>query len=133
MDDMVKDGKSFIVRAKKNPRKAIAELIDDGKELVGDLQDDTQDKLSDVADEYKSLMDGLSHDARLVVGGLLDRGKKIIDRVPGKKRLEKEISQRIQELLELFNLPSQKELDSLERRIKKLNTKVAALSKAKAA
>ncbi len=81
----------------------------------------------------KSLMDGLSHDARLIVEGILGRGKKVLDKVPGKKRVEKEISRRIRELPELLNLPSQKEIDTLEQRIKKLNAKVAALSKAKAA
>lgn len=133
IDDMVKDGKSFITKAKKSPRKAIAELIDDGKDLVEDLQDDAQDKLSDVTDDYKSILDGLSHDARLVVEGLMGRGKKAFDKVPGKKLVEKEINRRIQALPELFNLPNQKELKSLDQRIKKLNAKVAALNKAKAA
>ena len=133
VDDMVKDGKSFLAKAKKNPRKAIAELIDDGKDLVEDLKDDTQDKVSNVADEYKSMLDGLSHDARLLAEMLLDRGQKAFDKVPGKKRVEKELGRRIEALFERYNLPSQKEIDLLESRIKKLNAKVTALSKVKAA
>ncbi len=132
IDDMVKDGKSFLTKARKNPRKAVAELIDDGKNLVENLQDDTQDKMSDVADDYKSLMDGLGHDARLLMEGLLGRGKKAFDKVPGKKRVEREINRRIQELPALLNLPNQKEIDSIVRRVKNLHTKVEALKKANA-
>ena len=61
--------------------------------------------------------------------GLLGRSKKAFDKVPGKKRVEKEINRRIQELPALLNLPSQREIDSIVRRVKNLHTKVEALKK----
>jgi len=64
--------------------------------------------------------------------GLLGRGKKAFDKVPGKKSVEKEINRRIQEFPALLNLPSQREIDSILRRVKNLHTKVEALKKANA-
>ncbi|CAB5107118.1 hypothetical protein D3OALGB2SA_2194 [Olavius algarvensis associated proteobacterium Delta 3] len=133
VNGVVKESRSFIAKTGKNPRKTISGLIDDGKELVEDLQNNTRDKMAGVVDDYKSIVHGVSQDTRLIMEALVDGGKKAFDKVPGKQKVQKAISGQIQEIPSLLNLPSQKEVDSIVRRLKKLNTKVETLSKAQAA
>lgn len=129
----VKESRSFLAKTGKNPRKTVSRLIDDGKELVEDLQNNARDKMAGVVDDYKSIVNGVGQDTRLIMVALVDGGKKAFDKVPGKQKLEKAISGQIQEIPALLNLPSQKEVDSIVRRLKKLNNKVETLSKAQAA
>jgi polyhydroxyalkanoate synthesis regulator phasin len=59
---------------------------------------------------------------------VIDGGKKALDQVPGKQRIEKEIASRMKTMPARFNLPSKKDIDSLVSRVKQLNAKVDALT-----
>jgi hypothetical protein len=57
----------------------------------------------------------------------------VLDKVPGKQKLEKAVRIRIRRLPAQFNLPSKKDVDGLARRVGTLNKKVDALHRAVAA
>jgi polyhydroxyalkanoate synthesis regulator phasin len=133
VDGVAKDGKAFLTKAGKNPREAFNDLIDESKELVDDLRSSTRDKIDDLMVDIKILKEGLEKDTQLVVADLIDGSKKVLNQVPGKQRIEKEISSRMVAMPAKFNLPSRKDIERLARQVKQLNTKVDALNKAQAA
>jgi hypothetical protein len=129
----VKESRSLLVKTGKNPRKTLSGMIDDGMLRVEDLQNDLRDKMTEAVDDYKSVINGIGQDSRLILEAAVDGGKKAFDKVPGKQKLEKAISIRVQDLPALLNLPSQKEINRILRRLKNLDSKVEALSKAQTA
>lgn len=133
VDGVAKDGKAFLTKAGKNPREAVNDLIDESKALVDDLRSSTRDKIDDLMVDIKILKEGLEKDTRLVVADAIDGSKKVLNQVPGKQRIEKEISSRMVAMPAKFNLPSRKDVERLARQVKRLNTKVDALNKAQAA
>jgi len=132
VNGVVKEGRSFLAKAGKAPRKTVSRMIDDGKELVEDLQKGTHDRLVEVVGDYKSMINGIGRDTRLIAEELIGGGFKAFDKLPGKQKLEKAVSIRLQEVPNLLNLPSQKEVESLVNSLNKLDIEVAALSKAQA-
>jgi polyhydroxyalkanoate synthesis regulator phasin len=68
-----------------------------------------------------------------VLADVIDGSKKALNQVPGKQRIEKEISSRMEAIPAKFNLPSKKDIDGLVNRVKRLNAKVDALNKTQAA
>ncbi|MGB5985529.1 MAG: hypothetical protein WBG37_09515 [Desulfobacterales bacterium] len=130
VNGIVKEGRSFLAKAGKNPRKTFVGMIDDGMERVEELQHDARDRMAEVVEDYKELINGIGHDTQLIVEDILDGGKKALDKLPGKKMVEKEISRGMEKIPGLLNIPSQKEINSLTRRVRKLHNKVEGLSKA---
>jgi polyhydroxyalkanoate synthesis regulator phasin len=128
VNGLAKDGRAFLTKAGKSPRETFNDLIDDGKEVVEDLRSSTRDKLTDLVDEAKRFLKGVEKDTYLVMADVIDGGKKALDQVPGKQRIEKEISSRMKTIPAKFNLPSKKDIDSLVSRVKQLNAKVDALT-----
>jgi hypothetical protein len=128
-----KDGRKFLTQARKAPRKALNGLVDDGKTFVDDLRIGTRDKMKEISIDFKIFREGVEGDARLIWSEAVDGGKKMFDKVPVKRRIETEVSNRVASIKTKFNLPSQKDIDRLSRQIKTLNTKVNKLSKAQAA
>ncbi len=133
IDTLVDDGKAFLKKAKKDPKKAFNQLVDDGKEFIEELKDDTRGKLDNLIEDYKTVLKGIEKDARMVKKDLLDNGKKVMDKVPGKQKIEKKISSTIKSIPSQLNMPSKKDIDSLVRGMKELNEKVDTLSKVYAA
>ena len=101
----IKSGRSWVADLKKAPRKADA----------------------------RTLIKGIEKDARLVVDEVVSGGRQALDRVPVKRKIEKEVRVRIRRLPAQFNLPSKKDVDGLARRVGTLNKKVDALHRAVAA
>ena len=79
------------------------------------------------------MLEGVGKDARLVVDEVVSGGRQVLDKVPGKQRIEKELRSRIQTLPAQLNLPSKKDIDGLARRVNRLNKKIEALQQAVAA
>ncbi len=128
VNGLAKDGRAFLTKAGKTPRETFTDLMDDGKEVVEELRSSTRNKLTDLVGEVKCFLEGVEKDVRLVVADVIDGGKKALDQVPGKQRIEKEISSRMKTMPAKFNLPSKKDIDSLVSRVKQLNAKVDALT-----
>ena len=133
VDGLAKDGQTFLTKAGKAPLKTINELVDEGKEQIDSLRSRTRDRLEELAVDLKVMRAGVEKDSRMVIADVIDGGKKALDQVPGKQRIEKEISSRMQAIPAAFDLPSKKDIDALTRQVKNLNTKVNKLSKASAA
>ena len=133
VDGLAKDGQTFLTKAGKAPLKTINELMDEGKEQIDSLRSRTRDRLEELAVDLKVMREGVEKDSRMVIADVIDGGKKALDQVPGKQRIEKEISSRMQAIPAAFDLPSKKDIDALTRQIKNLNTKVNKLSKTSAA
>jgi gas vesicle protein len=129
VNGLAKDGRAFLTKAGKSPRETFNDLIDDGKEVVEDLRSSTRDKLTDLVDEAKRFLKGVEKDTYLVMADVIDGGKKALDQVPGKQRIEKEISSRIETIPAKFNLPSKKDIERLACQVEDLSTKVNKLSK----
>lgn len=130
LDGLGKDGRELLTKASKHPRETVKDLLDDGKGRVKDIRNQTKEKLQSIADEFKEIKKGVKKDAGLLMSDAIEGSKKAIDQVPGKQRMEKEISSRIEAIPGKLNLPSKKDIDSLVNRVKRLNTKVDALNKA---
>ena len=131
--DMIKDGKAFLTKAGKAPRQTLNGVFDDGKSLVEDLRDDARSRMADLKADARSLIKGIEKDARLVVDEVVTGGRQAMDKVPGKRKIEKEVRARIRQLPSQFNLPSKKDIDGLACRVGTLNKKVDALHRAVAA
>ena len=131
--DMLKDGKAFLTKAGKAPRQTLNGVLDDGKSLIEDLREDARSRMADVKADARSLIEGIEKDARLVVDEVVTGGRQVLDKVPGKRKIEKEVRARIRRLPAQFNLPSKKDIDGLARRVGTLNKKVDALHRAVAA
>jgi hypothetical protein len=124
---MIKEGKSFLSKAGKEPRQTLNSVFDDGKTRIEDLRDDTRSRMAELKADTRSLLTGIGKDARLVVDDVVSGGRQALDKIPGKKKIEKEVRIRIRKLPAQFNLPSKKDIDGLARRVNRLNKKVAAL------
>ncbi len=130
---LIKDGKAFLTKAGKAPRRTLDGMLDDGKSLIDDLRDEARSRMADLKAEARTLIKGIEKDARLVVDEVVTGGRQALDRVPVKRRIEKEVRVRIRRLPAQFNLPSKKDVDGLARRVGVLNKKVDALHRAVAA
>ena len=133
LETLTKDGRAFLTKAGKEPRKTISALVDDGKERVDEIREATREKIDGLSVDLRIFREGVQKDARLVIKDAMDSGSKALDRVPGKQRVEKELSSRMKSIPGKLNLPSKQDVDGLVRRVKELNTKVAALNKAQVA
>jgi hypothetical protein len=100
----------------------ITRPIQSGRDWVADLKADT-----------RSLLAGIGKDAQLVVDEVLTGGRRVLDKVPGKRTIEKAVRLRVRRLPARLNLPSKKDIDGLARRVGTLNKKVDALHRAVAA
>lgn len=129
----IKSGRSWVADLKKAPRQALEGLLDDGKSLIEDLRDEARSRMADVKADARTLIKGIEKDARLVVDEVVSGGRQALDRVPVKRKIEKEVRVRIRRLPAQFNLPSKKDVDGLARRVGTLNKKVDALHRAVAA
>jgi len=119
-----------LTKAGKHPRKTFNELMDDGKERAEDLRNNTRDRIKGLFADLKEFRTGVEKDTRMVMADVIDGGNKALNHVPGKQRLEKEISSRLEALPAVFNLPRREDIDRLVKRVKQLNAKVEALNKA---
>ena len=133
VDGLAKDGQAFLTKAGKNPMKTLNEMMDEGKEQIDGLRSRTRERLEDLVVDLKVMREGVEKDSRMVIADVIDGSKKALDQVPGKQRIEKEITSRLQAIPAAFDLPSKKDIDALKRQIKTLNTKVNKLSKTSAA
>jgi len=130
---LIKDGKAFLTKAGKAPRQTLDGMLDDGKAWVDDLREDARSRVSDLKADTRSLLKGIGKDAQLVVDEVITGGREVLDRVPGRQKIEKAVRSRIRTLPAQFNLPSKKDIDGLARRVGTLNKKVDALHRAVAA
>ncbi len=130
---LIKDGKAFLTKAGKAPRRTLNGVVDDGKSLIDDLRDEARTRMADLKADARTLIEGIEKDARLVVDEVVTGGRRALDRVPVKRKIEKEVRVRIRRLPAQFNLPSKKDVDGLARRVGALNKKVDALHRAVAA
>jgi polyhydroxyalkanoate synthesis regulator phasin/DNA-dependent RNA polymerase auxiliary subunit epsilon len=122
VDGVVADGRKFYKKARKNPRKTFVSMLDDGRDFAEDLLQDG-----------KSVMKGIEKDARIALDEIVDGGRKALDNLPAKKKLQKKIEKRIKSVPVQFNLPTRKDMDMLMDRLESLNTKIDTLGKEYAA
>ena len=127
---MIKEGRAFFTKAGKAPRQTLDGVLDDGKAWVDDLREDARSRMSDLKADTRSLLKGIGKDAQLVVDEVITGGREVLDKVPGKQKIEKAVRIRIRTLPAQFNLPSKKDIDGLARRVGTLNKKVEALHRA---
>ncbi|MBT8372038.1 MAG: phasin family protein [Deltaproteobacteria bacterium] len=118
VNGIVADSRKFYKKAKKNPRKTFNNMVDDGRDFAEDLLEDG-----------KSFVNGIEKDARIVLEEITDSGKKALDSLPGKKKFQRKLENRIESLPKQFNLPTRKDINLLMGRLEDLSTKINALGK----
>jgi len=118
VNGIVADSRKFYKKAKKNPRKTFNNMVDDGRDFAEDLLEDG-----------KSFVNGIEKDARIVLEEITDSGKKALDSLPGKKKFQRKLENRIASLPKQFNLPTRKDINLLMGRLEDLSTKINALGK----
>jgi len=118
VNGVVADSKKLYKKARKNPRKTFDNMVDDGRDFAEDLLEDG-----------KSFMNGIEKDARIVLDEMVDSGKKTLDKLPGTKKFQKVVKNRIKSIPKQFNLPTSKDINLLTDRLRDLNTKIDTLGK----
>lgn len=118
VNGVVADSRKFYKKASKNPRKTFNNMLDDGRDFTEDLLEDG-----------KSFIKGIEKDARIVLDEMADSGKKALDNLPGKKKIQQKVENRIKSLPKKFNFPTRKDINLLMGRLEDLNTKIDTLSK----
>jgi len=118
VNSVVTDGKQFYKKARKNPRKTFTSMVDDSRDIAEELVEDG-----------KSFMNGFEKDARIVLDEMVDSGKKALDNLPGKKKFQKNIENRIKSLPKQFNMPSKNDINLLTGRLEALSVKIDTLGK----
>ena len=118
VDGVVTDSRKLYKKARKNPRKTLNNMVDDGRDFAEDLFEDG-----------KSFMKGIEKDAQIVLDEMVDSGKKAMDNLPGKKKFQKKLENRIESLPKQFNIPTRKDINLLMSKLKDLNQKIDTLGK----
>jgi polyhydroxyalkanoate synthesis regulator phasin len=118
VNGIVADGRKFYKKAKKNPRKTFNNMLDDGRDFAEDLLEDG-----------KAFVKEIEKDVRIVMEEMTDSGKKALDSLPGKKKLQRTLENRMASLPKQFNMPTRKEINRLMGRLEDLSTKINALDK----
>ncbi|OQY43176.1 MAG: hypothetical protein B6240_13110 [Desulfobacteraceae bacterium 4572_87] len=128
-EDMFDNGKRFVKDVKKDPKKVWTDLFDGGKDLAEGAREDIFKAVETVMDGGRDFYTGAEKDTRKALDDLLDRGKKITGKIPGKNKLEKGISKSLESVPGFLNLPSKKDMETLSKTVRTLNTKLNTLSK----
>ena len=118
VNGVVTDSRKLYKKARKNPRKTLNNMVDDGRDFAEDLFEDG-----------KSFMKGIEKDAQIVLDEMVDSGKKAMDNLPGKKKFQKKLENRIESLPKQFNIPTRKDINLLMSKLKDLNQKIDTLGK----
>ena len=118
VNGVVADSRKRYKKARKNPRKTFNNMVDDGRNYAEDLFEDG-----------KSFMKGIEKDAQIVLDEMVDSGKKAMDNLPGKKKFQKKLENRIESLPKQFNIPTRKDINLLMDKLKDLNQKIDTLGK----
>lgn len=140
----LENGREFITELKADPVKRIDDLIDDSRDAikrvrvermetlqkrVDTTKKDVRKKIERVNRETRTVYKGIGNDAKLIIEDILALGKKRLDKMPMKKRIEKKISHGIDAIPSRLNIPSKEEIDNLVTGIDGVNKKVDALNK----
>jgi hypothetical protein len=133
VDKAISDGKAFLTKVGKAPRKTLNGVLDDGRIWVDDLREDARSRMAELKTDTRSMYAGIGKDAQLVMDEVVSGGRKALNKVPGKQKIEKAVRIRIRKLPAQLNMPSKKDIDGLARRVSTLNKKVDALQRAVAA
>lgn len=118
VNGIVADSRRLYKKAMKNPGKTFSSMVDDGRDFAEDLLEDG-----------KSIMKRIEKDARIVLDEMADSGKKALDNLPGKKKFQQKLENRINSLPKQFNLPTRKDINLLMGRLEDLKTKIDTLDK----
>jgi len=118
VNGVVTDSRKLYKKARKNPRKTLNNMVDDGRDFAEDLFEDG-----------KTIMKGIEKDAQIVLDEMVDSGKKAMDNLPGKKKFQKKLENRIESLPKQFNIPTRKDINLLMSKLKDLNQKIDTLGK----
>jgi len=130
---VIREGKAFLTKAGKAPRQTLNGVLDDGKTRVDDLREDARNRMAELKAETRSFIEGIGKDAQLVMDDVITGSRQVLDKVPGKQKIEKAVRIRMRTLPAQLNLPSKKDIDSLARRVGTLNKKVDELHRSVAA
>ncbi len=130
---LYEDGRGFIGNLRKDPQRVWENLMNDGKNLAQGTRKDFQKIVDNLVGGSRDVYSSVEKDTRRVVDDILDRGKKMTEWVPGRKRLEKEISRGLESIPNRLNLPSKKDMEKLSKTARTLNTRLNTLSKQYAA
>jgi polyhydroxyalkanoate synthesis regulator phasin len=140
----IKKSREFISELKADPVKTIEDLIDDGREAIEREANTRMDSLKEKVETRKTKMrermdkinketrkvyEGIEKDARLVVDDMIDAGKKQLDRIPGKQKVEKKLSATLNAIPSKLNLPSKEEIEGLVAGIDGVSKKVDDLNR----
>lgn len=140
----LENGREFITELKADPVKRIDDLLDDSRgaikrvrvermetlhKKVDTTKKDIRKKIKRVNKETRTVYKGIGNDAKLIIEDIVALGKKSLDKMPMKKRIEKKISHGIDAIPSKLNIPSKEEVDNLVKGIDGVNKKVDALNK----
>lgn len=140
----VENGREFITELKADPVKRVDDLIDDSRDAIKKVRSDrmktiqkkvdttkkdVRKKIERINKETRAIYKGIGNDAKLIIEDILALGKKNLDKMPMKKRIEKKISHGIDAIPSKLNIPSKEEIDNLVAGIDGVNKKVDALNK----
>ncbi|SLM30204.1 hypothetical protein MTBBW1_2130099 [Desulfamplus magnetovallimortis] len=144
IDSIIEDSSKAVKTFKSDSRKKYDEVKTKSKEISGkfkespfkyvgdvvkDAKADTEKKIEKYKENRKKFLEGVEKDVNIIRQDIMDAGKKVIDNLPMKKRVEKKISSTIEKFPSILNLPSKKEVEELISGLDSVSKKVDSLSK----
>ncbi|SMD00369.1 hypothetical protein SAMN02746065_12023 [Desulfocicer vacuolatum DSM 3385] len=144
MKEQLETGRGFIHEFKSDPVKTVDDLIGDSHNVIQKIKSARMEILQKKMDTTKkdvhrqlekinktthTVCKGIEGDAKLIAEDLLDLGKKNLDKMSLKKKIEKKIFQGIDAIPEKLNIPSKKDIDDLRNSINRVNQKLDGLNK----
>jgi len=129
VENLLDDGKKFAGDVRKDPRKVFNRFMDDGKDMADGVKADIQKAFDNVMDGTKDLYRALEKDTRKLMDALTDSREKFLERIPGATAMQKGMSHSLKMLPGWLNLPSKKEMNQLTKTVRTLNARLDTLSK----
>lgn len=122
----IEKGKETI---KEYNEKYVSKTLDKGKEYF----DGPYKKISKTVDEFLAKGRDIEKDALKKLDGVVDNGRKFMYKIPMVETVEKKVSESLNSLPSIVNMPNKGEIEKLTLAMQALNTNIETLKNKKAA
>ena len=128
-EEIFNQSKTFVKDVQKDPKQIWQDMVNNGKDMAGDARKDFQKAVDNMVEGGRDFYKAMGNDLQTALDDFMARGKKMMDRIPGKRAVEKGLHKGLESVPEKLNLPSKKDMEKLSKTVRTLNTKLNTLSK----
>ena len=129
-DQLVKEGAKIEKSRRKDLEGAFNDIRSEVENRVGDFRNDVESAVSELRGEVKSRVGDVRGDVESRLEPVISRGKKVEKEASQRwDKLEGFFEERVAGVLDRLGIPSQDDIDSLNRRVQALSRQVTDLKK----